>query len=101
MEIPEVVIDTSVLVGLLNKVGGLAMSYKGIVKDNVVILKEGAKLSDGMRVIVTPQEEVETEPNFDADPFLCVDEWAPVCPEDAPRDLAHQHDHYLYGIEKK
>jgi hypothetical protein len=54
-----------------------------------------------MRVIVTPEEEVETEPNFDADPFLGVDEWAPVSPEDAPRDLAHQHNHYLYGIEKK
>lgn len=77
------------------------MPYKGIVKGNVVILKEGAKLSDGMRVIVTPEEEVETEPNFDADPFLDVHEWAPVSPEDAPRDLAHQHNHYLYGIEKK
>lgn len=77
------------------------MPYKGIVKGNVVILTEGVKLLDGMRVIVTPEEEVETEPNFDADPFLCVEEWAPVPPENAPRDLAQQHDHYLYGIEKK
>jgi len=76
------------------------MAYKGIVKGNVVILK-GAKLSDGMRVIVTPEEELETERNFDADPFLYVEEWAPVAPEDSPRDLAHQHDHYLYGMEKK
>ena len=76
------------------------MPYKGIVKDNVVILEEEAKLSDGMRVIVTPEKK-EKEPNFDADPFLHVDEWTPVCPEDAPRDLARQHDHYLYGTEKK
>ena len=48
------------------------MAYKGIVKDNVVILQE-AKLSDGMRVLVTPENEVETEPNFNADPFLYVD----------------------------
>ena len=77
------------------------MPYKGIVKDNVVILKEGVKLYNGMRVVVTTEEEVQTEPDFDADPFLCVEEWAPVSPEDAPRDLAHQHDHYLYRMEKK
>jgi len=76
------------------------MAYKGIVKDNVVILQE-AKLSDGMRVLVTPENEVETEPNFNADPFLYVDEWTPVFSEDSPADLAHQHDHYLYGTEKK
>ncbi len=77
------------------------MPYKGIVKGDIVILKERVKLSEGMRVIVTPVEEVETKPDFDADPFLYVGEWAPVSPEDAPKDLAHQHDHYLYGMEKR
>jgi hypothetical protein len=76
------------------------MSYKGIVRGNVVILKERVKLPDGMRVIVT-SEEIEREPNFDADPFLYVDEWAPISPEDAPTDLAHQHNHYLYGVKRK
>ncbi|MEW6215863.1 MAG: hypothetical protein AB1478_11795 [Nitrospirota bacterium] len=47
------------------------MPYKGIVKDNIVILQEAAKLSDGMRVIVTPEEE-EKEPNFNADPFCTL-----------------------------
>jgi hypothetical protein len=74
------------------------MPYKGIVKDNLVILKNGAKLSDGMKVTVIPEEEAEIEPNFDIDPFLPVDEWAPLPPEDAPTDLAHQHDHYLYRV---
>jgi len=43
------------------------------------------------------------EPDFDADPFLQVDKWAPEAPEDkdTPRDLAYQHDHYLYGMKKK
>ena len=77
------------------------MPYKGIVKGNIVILKEDLTLTDGMRVIVTPEEEVEVEPNFEADPFLYVEEWAPISPEETPRDLAHQHDHYLYGMEKK
>jgi len=34
-------------------------------------------------------------------PFLQVDKWAPETPEETPTNLAHQHDHYLYGIEKK
>ena len=78
------------------------MPYKGIVKDNVVILKGWAKLSEGMKVFVLPEEEAaEIEPNFDLDPFLNVDAWAPLPPENAPGDLAHQHDHYLYGVNKR
>ncbi len=30
------------------------------------------------------------EPDFDADPFLQVDKWAPETPEDTPTDLAYQ-----------
>ncbi len=77
------------------------MSYKGIVKGNVVILEKDAKLSDGTQVVVIPEKELERKIDFDADPFLHVDEWLPFPPEDAPKDLAHQHDHYLYGIEKQ
>ncbi len=77
------------------------MPYKGIVKGNVVILKEGVKLSEGMEVFVSPVEEVKTKPDFAADPFLYVEEWVPPSPHDVPEDLAHQHDHYLYGIQKK
>ena len=77
------------------------MAYKGIVRGNIIILKEGEKLSEGMRVTVTPEEEAEIEPNYDRDPFLCIDDWAPLPSEDTPGDLAHQHDHYLYGVNKK
>jgi len=54
-----------------------------------------------MKVIVIPEEKAEIESNFDIDPFLHVDEWAPLPPEDAPTDLAHEHDHYFYGVEKR
>lgn len=77
------------------------MAYRGIVRGNMVILKKRAKLPDGIRVIVIPEEEMEKESDFAADPFLYVDEWAPASPEDAPKDLAHQHDYYLYGTEKR
>lgn len=76
------------------------MPYKGVVKENVVVLEENVKLHEGMHVIVIPVEEAGVKPNFSADPFLDVDEWAPLPPEDAPADLAHRHDFYLYGKKK-
>jgi hypothetical protein len=54
-----------------------------------------------MQVMVIPEEKMKREPDFDADPFLYVDEWAPFPPKDAPEDLAHKHDYYLYGKEKR
>jgi hypothetical protein len=77
------------------------MSYRGIVKENIVILEKGVKLNDGIYVVVIPEEKTKKEPEFDADPFLHVDEWAPFPPQDAPEDLAHRHDYYLYGKEKQ
>jgi hypothetical protein len=71
---------------------------RGIIRGNRVILEEGATLPDGMKVVV--MSEVK-EPEFDADPFLEVDKWAPEPPDETPTDLAYQHDHYLYGIEKR
>ena len=73
---------------------------RGTVKGNRVILEEGVTILEGMKVVVMPMSEVK-EPDFDADPFLRVDEWAPEPPEETPTDLAYQHDHYLYGIEKR
>ena len=73
---------------------------RGTVKGNRVILEEGVTILEGMKAVVMPMSEVK-EPDFDADPFLRVDEWAPEPPEETPTDLAYQHDHYLYGIEKR
>lgn len=41
------------------------------------------------------------KPNYEADPFLYVDEWAPDLGENVPEDLAEEHDHYLYGTPKR
>ena len=76
------------------------MSYKGVVKDNVVILEKSTNLHDGTHVIVIPEEELKEKPDFDADPFLNVDAWAPTPPPDAPHDLASKHDFYLYGKQR-
>jgi hypothetical protein len=72
---------------------------KGGIKENKGIHGESFSLPEEMKV-VTPMTE-RKEPDFDADPFLQVDKWAPETPEETPTDLAHQHDHYLYGVEKK
>ncbi|MBS1259535.1 MAG: hypothetical protein MAG551_02607 [Candidatus Scalindua arabica] len=77
------------------------MSYKGVVKGNVVVLEKDAKIDDGMRVVVIPEKEMGKVIDFDADPFLNIDDWLPSSPDNTPRDLANQHNHYLYGIEKK
>jgi len=37
------------------------MRCKGVVKGNVVILEEGARLPDGVRVAVTVEEEMQVE----------------------------------------
>ena len=76
------------------------MPYKGIVKGKVVVLEKDAKIDDGMRVMVIPEKEMEKVIDFDADPFLNVNDWLPSSPDNTPRDLAHQHDHYLYGKER-
>ena len=68
----------------------------GIVKGT---LKENRGFYGGRFSV--PEELKVAQPDFDADPFLQVDKWAPETPEETQTDLAHQHDHYLYGIEKK
>lgn len=69
------------------------MSYRGLVKDGVVVL-EGVRLPEGTEVRVEP---IEPSPRTLADRF------APFigCVDDLPADMAEQHDHYLHGIPKK
>ena len=72
---------------------------KGTIKENKSIYGDRFSLPEGMKVVIPMTER--KEPDFDADPFLQVDKWAPETPEETPTDLAHQHDHYLYGVKKK
>ena len=71
------------------------MSYKGTVKDGVVILPRHAKLPNGTEVRVTPvarrQEDDFTE--------MLVSLSKKV--RGLPRDLEAQHDHFLYGTPKR
>ena len=71
------------------------MTYRGKVKDGVVVLEPGARLDEGADVVV---EQVESAPARSL-----ADRLRPVIgiAKGLPRDLAENHDHYLHGRPKK
>ena len=72
------------------------MSYKGTVKNGVVVLEPPAKLPEGTVVRVEPEPEpVATDAELD--PAWRMDELAG--PTGIP-DLSVNADHYLYGHPK-
>ena len=72
------------------------VSFKGTVKDGVVVLPPDAGLSDGTPVEIIPQElRPEDDPFVAA--VLKVAKPRPHWPKDYARDL----DHYLYGVPKR
>jgi len=72
------------------------VSYKGTVKNGVVVLPPEVKLPEGAAVEVIPEE---LQPGND--PFLAavlkVARPRPHWPKDYGRNL----DHYLYGVPKQ
>ncbi|MHB1035721.1 MAG: hypothetical protein ACYC35_24450 [Pirellulales bacterium] len=76
------------------------MVYRGIVKNGVVVIEEGAKLPDGTEVRIEPLEQVEALPS--EGPTL-VEQLRNVIGTvpDLPPDMAEHHDHYLHGAPKR
>jgi hypothetical protein len=71
------------------------VSYKGTVKNGVVILPRNARLRNGTAVKVTPVADRQAD-DF-TDMLVSVSKKV----RGLPRDLAAQHDHYLYGSPKR
>jgi hypothetical protein len=73
----------------------MSVSFKGTVKNGVMVLTSDAKLPDGTTVEVFPEEGQSEDDPFDAavrkvaKPRL---HW--------PKDYARNVDHYLYGVLK-
>jgi hypothetical protein len=71
------------------------MTYRGRVQGGVVVLEDAKSLAEGT--------EVQVEPVTAAEPSS----WAEVLKEvigaadGLPPDSSRNHDHYLYGSEKK
>lgn len=71
------------------------MNFKGKVKNGVVVLPRNAKLADGTKVEVRPIDEPKSD-DF-TDMLLRIAKKV----RGLPRDLAAQHNHYLYGTPKR
>jgi len=78
------------------------MTYRGHVKNGVVVLDEPATLAEGTQVCVEPlsngtnAQDSGASPNW-AETFAGVQGKAQTLPE----DMAQNHDHYLHGVPKK
>lgn len=71
------------------------MTYRGKVKDNVVVLEPGIHLPDGAEVRV----EISDGPSVSADPDPLA-RMGELAVATGIRDLATNIDHYLYGHPK-
>ncbi len=69
------------------------MTYRGTVKNGVVVLPPDAKIPEGAEVLIDPVDEA-------ADLREGLRRFAGVV-KDLPSDLARNHDHYLHGAPKK
>jgi hypothetical protein len=76
------------------------MTYRGIVKNGVVVLGEAAELPEGTEVRVEP---VARGDNFPANESTLVEQFSDVIGTvpDLPPDMAEHHDHYLHGAPKR
>jgi len=79
------------------------MTYRGRVKNGVIVLESGVRLREGMDVRVEPVEEAEhaapgsQEPNQLREGLLSFS----GAVKEGPADLARNHDHYLHGTPRK
>ena len=71
------------------------MTLEGTVRNGVVVLEEGQKLPEGIRVKITV--ESESDETTLAKRLLALAGTV----EGLPSDLAENHDHYLHGRPKK
>jgi hypothetical protein len=76
------------------------MTYRGIVKNGVVVLGNAAELPEGTEVRVEPLAQRES---FCSDGPTLAEQFGDVIGTvpDLPPDMAESHDHYLHGASKR
>lgn len=72
------------------------MTYRGRIKNGVVVLDSPATLPEGVEVQVIRAGEDQLPPTW-AEAFKDITGKA----EGLPADMARNHDHYLHGAPKK
>ncbi len=79
------------------------MTFRGRVKNGVVVLESGVRLREGMDVRVEPDEQMETaaagsqEARQLREGLLAFSGLI----KEGPSDLARNHDHYLHGTPRR
>jgi hypothetical protein len=78
------------------------MTYRGRVKNGVVVLEAGVRLQEGMDVRVEPveAEKAAESPAQTQQLREGLLSFSGVV-KDGPSDLARNHDHYLHGTPKR
>jgi hypothetical protein len=74
------------------------MSYRGKVKDGVVVLEAGIRLAEGTEVEVQPVAEAPRPPAEGLGQRLLKHAGAA---KGYPSDLARNHDHYIHGTPRE
>lgn len=75
------------------------MTHYGRLHNGTIIPDGDLGLPDGTRVRIEPVAETPAKPGV-SDPFDTLGNDAPDAPC-LPRDLAAEHDHYIYGTPKR
>ena len=79
------------------------MVYRGHVEKGVVVLDDAVTLPEGLAVRVEPSPDAPQEQTVDKDGETLGQRLLKHAGKAVgfPRDLAENHDHYLYGAAKK
>jgi hypothetical protein len=82
------------------------MTLPGTVQNGVVVLSGGHLLPEGASVQVVFDPSIKQSADADSEPTIWDDiarigREVESLPCDLPEDLAINHDHYLYGVEKR
>ncbi len=72
------------------------MTYRGRVKNGVIVLDEPMTLPEGAEVEVSPTSQDLSEPTW-AEVFKDLIGKA----EGLPPDMARNHDHYIHGAPRR
>lgn len=74
------------------------MTYRGKIKNGVVVLDGEAKIPEGTAVRVEP-----VQPDHRQDGITIYKRLAQIAGQaaDLPADLARHHDHYLHGQSRR
>ncbi len=78
------------------------MTYRGHVKNGLVVLEDKARLAEGTQVLVQPLSQPSTKkrPGKAQSLGQRLMKFAGSA-KGLPKDMARNHDHYIHGAPKK